>query len=54
LPALEGINTVRKYLMQFDVEDNMMAALSSIETEVYRAQQKAKWQQLTLIDIWKK
>jgi hypothetical protein len=35
LSVLEGINTVRKYLMKFDV-DNMMAALSSTENEVYR------------------
>jgi Ser/Thr protein kinase RdoA (MazF antagonist) len=44
---------VRKYLMNFDV-DNMMAALSSIENEVYMVQQKAKKQQLTLMDTWKK
>jgi hypothetical protein len=35
-------------------EDNMMAALSSIENEVYRVQQKTKKQQLTLMDMWKK
>jgi hypothetical protein len=38
---------VRKYLMKFDVDGNMMAALNSIENEVYRVQQKAKKQQLT-------
>jgi hypothetical protein len=38
LSALEGIDTVRKYLMKFDVEDSMMAALSSIENELYRVQ----------------
>jgi hypothetical protein len=54
LSALEGIDTVRKYLMKFDVNDNMMAALSSIENEVFRVQQKAKKQQLTLMDMWKK
>jgi hypothetical protein len=54
LSALEGIDTVRKYLMKFDVNDNTMAALSSLENEVYRVQQKAKKQQLTLIDMWKK
>jgi hypothetical protein len=53
LLALEGIDTVRKYLMKFDVE-NMMAALSSIENQVYRVQQKAEKQQLTLMDMWKK
>jgi hypothetical protein len=54
LCALEGIDTVRKYLMKFDVDDNTMASLSSIENEVYRFQQKAKKQQLTLMDMWKK
>jgi hypothetical protein len=34
LSALEGINTVRKYLIKFDVDDNMMAALSSTGKEV--------------------
>jgi hypothetical protein len=54
LSALEGIDTVRKYLMKFDVDDNTMAALISIENAVYRIQQKAKKQQLTLMDMWKK
>jgi hypothetical protein len=53
LSALEGMNTVRKYLMKFGV-DNMMAALSSIENKVYRVQQKAKKQLLILLDMWKK
>jgi hypothetical protein len=38
LSALEGIDTVRIYLMKFDVDDNTMASLSSIENEVYRVQ----------------
>jgi hypothetical protein len=54
LSALEATDTVTKYLMKFDVDDNTMAALSSIENEVYRVQQKAKKQQLTLMDMWKK
>jgi hypothetical protein len=54
LSALEGIDTVRKYLLKFDVDDNTMVALSRIENEVYRVQQKAKKQQLTLMDMWKK
>jgi hypothetical protein len=29
---LEGIDTVRKYLIMFDVDENTMAAFSSIET----------------------
>jgi Ser/Thr protein kinase RdoA (MazF antagonist) len=39
--------------MKYDV-DNLMAALRSIENEVYRVQQKVKEQQLTLMGIWKK
>jgi hypothetical protein len=42
LSLLEGINSVRKYIMKVDVHDNMMAALSSSENRVYRAQQKVK------------
>jgi hypothetical protein len=51
LSALEGINTVRKYLMKFDVDDNTTAALSSIENEVYRIQQKAKKQHNLIVCI---
>jgi hypothetical protein len=40
--------------MKFDINDNMMAVLSSIENKVYRVQQKAKKQQLTLKDMWQK
>jgi hypothetical protein len=44
LSAVEGTDTVRKCLMMFDVNDNMMAAHSNIENEVYKVQQKAKQQ----------
>jgi hypothetical protein len=54
LSALEAADSVRKYLMKFDVDDNTMAALSSIENEVYRVQQKVKKQQLTSMNMWKK
>jgi hypothetical protein len=45
---LKDIYTVRKYLM-FDVNDNVIAAFSSIEVEVYRVQQKVKQQKITLM-----
>jgi hypothetical protein len=35
--------------MKLHVDDNMIAALSGTENEVYRVQQKAKWLQLGLI-----
>jgi hypothetical protein len=54
LSALEDIDTMRKYLINFEVKDNTTAALSSIENEVCWVQQKAKKQQLTLMDVWKK
>jgi hypothetical protein len=41
-----------EYLMIFHV-DIMMAALSSIENEVFRVQQKAKKKQVTLVNMWK-
>ena len=40
--------------MKFDVNTNTMAAVISIENEVYGVQQKVKKQQLTLMDMWKK
>jgi hypothetical protein len=40
LSLLEGIGSVKKYLLKFDVHDNMMAALSSTENRVCHSQQK--------------
>jgi hypothetical protein len=54
LSALEGTYAVRKYLKQFEVSDNRIAAFCGIENEVYRVQQKAKNGQFTLMDMWKK
>jgi hypothetical protein len=54
LSALEAMDTVRKYLINSEVKDNATAALSNIENEVCWVQQKAKEQQLTLMDVWKK
>lgn len=47
LSALEDTCTVRKYLMQFEVNDNRMAAFSGTENQFYRVQQKAKKVQFT-------
>jgi hypothetical protein len=47
--AVEGIITVSKLPHEVDVEDYVMAAVCSIETEVYRTRQKGKKQQL-LVD----
>jgi hypothetical protein len=41
-------------IINSDVIENKMAALSGIENEVYRVQQKVKKQQLTLMDMWKR
>jgi hypothetical protein len=54
LSALKDTETVRKYLIKFDVNDNMMATLSSTENEAYRNQQKADKQQLISMVMWKK
>ena len=40
--------------LSFHVDDNIMAALSSSEKEVYGFQQKAKNRQFTLINMCKK
>lgn len=37
---------MRKYLTQFDVKNNMMAALSIVENKVYGVHETAKKQQL--------
>jgi hypothetical protein len=38
---------VKKYPMMFGVDDNVMAALSSIENDVYRVHQETTKQHLT-------
>jgi len=42
------------YVLQFDDNDNTMAALTSNVNKVYRVQQKGKKQQHTLTHMWKK
>jgi hypothetical protein len=42
LSALEGIHLVRKYFMNFDVNDNTMACLRGNENEVFTIQQKQR------------
>jgi hypothetical protein len=39
---------------EVDVNAYVMAAVSSIESEVYGVREKVKKQQLTLRDMWKK
>jgi hypothetical protein len=51
LSALEGINTVRKYLLMVSVDYINMAAISSMRTECIGVQQKAKKQEFTLVDM---
>jgi hypothetical protein len=52
LSALEDFNTVRKCLIKFDVNDNMMDTHSGSENKVYRIQQKVKKEPPTLMDMW--
>jgi len=40
--------------VRFSVINNMMAALSNIENEMYRVHQIVKKQKLTLVDMWRK
>jgi hypothetical protein len=47
LSVRDDINSASKYLMQSDVNSNMMAAPCIIDNEVYRILQKVKKQQLT-------
>jgi len=51
---MHGNDIVMNYLLQFDDNDNTMAALTSNVNKVYRVQQKGKKQQYTLIHMWKK
>jgi hypothetical protein len=42
LSALDGADTMRKYLIKFDDKDYVMAALCSSKNEVQRGQWKVK------------
>jgi hypothetical protein len=42
LPALVGINTVRKYLINVAVNDTMMAMINSTENEVQSSAESEK------------
>jgi hypothetical protein len=44
----------RNTSLTLKVKDRTTAALSGIKNEVYWVQQKAKEQQLTLMDVWKR
>jgi len=46
LSVLEGVNTVRKNFITFDVDDNMMKTQTGSDNEVYRVQQEVKKQLL--------
>jgi hypothetical protein len=52
--ALEVIDTGWKCFVKFDVVENTVAVLSSIEHVVCRVQEKVKQQQITLMDMRKK
>jgi hypothetical protein len=42
LSTLDGVDTMRKYLIKFDDKDYVMAALCSSKNEVQRGQWKVK------------
>lgn len=50
----EAFNTMQKYIIKFHVDNNTMAAPSSMENEVYWVQLKVEQQQLTLMNSQKK
>jgi len=44
---------MQKYFIKFNVDNNTLAALSSMQNEVYRVQLKVEQQQLTLMNMQK-
>lgn len=51
--APEGFNTTQKYIIKFNVDNNTLAAPSSMQNEVYRVQLKVEQQQLILMAMQK-
>ena len=49
--ALEGIGTVRIYLIMFSIHDNTVASFIVTQNKGYRVQQKVKKQLCTLMVI---
>ena len=54
LPAMKSIYTVWKYLIKFGDNDYIIATLRSIRNEMYKVQQTAKKQKLTVMGMWAK
>ena len=51
---MEGNDIVMNYFLQFNDNNNTMAALTNNVNKVYTVQQKGNKQQLTWTDTWKK
>lgn len=49
--ALEGIDTVMRFPVKFDVDGNTVATCSSAENDEYGVQQEVTKQQLTLVGM---
>jgi hypothetical protein len=50
-PTLEGIGTVRIYLIKFSIHDDTITVFIFTQNKGYRVQQKVKKQQCTLMVI---
>ena len=46
LSALESISTARKYVMRFDVNSNMMAALRNVDSGMFKVLKNVNKQQI--------
>jgi hypothetical protein len=51
---VEGIITVRKYIIKFDVDDNVTDTQTGSENEACMVQHKVKKQVLIIMDMWSK
>lgn len=54
LKALEGLEVVRRYFQQFDVEDSVLVSCNMLENELYSVKQHEKKKQTTMLDWLKK
>ena len=49
LSALESISTARKYVMRFDVNSNMMAALRNVDSGMFSVLKNVNKQQIPFL-----
>ena len=52
--AVQGLDAVRKFIQQFDVEDDMLMMCSKLDKKLYSLKHQKECNQITILDWLKK